>query len=145
MTRVLLDTNVVLDIILDREPFVEAAAELWELNREGRFTGYISTITPVNVFYVTRKIKGVDVAQQAVTKLVTSLQICLIDSACLQKAVTSALIDYEDAVQYEAAVANGLDAIVTRNVKDYRAAALPVFSPDDFLNQLKTMQSTSQT
>jgi predicted nucleic acid-binding protein len=51
MKRVLLDTNVVLDFLLDRAPFAEAAAEVWEANRQGRIEIYVSAITPVNVFY----------------------------------------------------------------------------------------------
>ena len=56
--RVLLDTNIVLDLILDRQPFAEAAASIWELNYQGKIEAYVSAITPINVFYVTRKMKG---------------------------------------------------------------------------------------
>ncbi len=64
--RVLLDTNVVLDFLLDRPPFAEAAAYLWQANEEGRIEAYVSVITPVNVFYIARKLKGAPVAKQLV-------------------------------------------------------------------------------
>ena len=54
MTRVLLDTNVVLDFLLDRAPFADAAAALWQANDDGQIEAYISVITPVNVFYIAR-------------------------------------------------------------------------------------------
>ena len=57
--RVLLDTNVVLDFLLDREPFADAAAALWEAGRNGQIENYVSALTPVNVFYIARKLKGV--------------------------------------------------------------------------------------
>ena len=57
MTRILLDTNVVLDFLLDRVPFADAAATLWQANDAGKITAYVSAITPVNVFYIARKLK----------------------------------------------------------------------------------------
>lgn len=60
--HVLLDTNVVLDFLLDRAPFAEAAAQLWEAQRQGRFVAYVSAITPVNIFYIARKLRGIALA-----------------------------------------------------------------------------------
>ncbi len=58
MMRVLLDTNVLLDLFLERPQFVRAAEELWEANRLGRFEGYVSALTPPTIYYVGRKTKG---------------------------------------------------------------------------------------
>jgi hypothetical protein len=71
-----------------------------------------------------------------VTILLASLPVCPIDGAMAQAALALPFSDYEDAVQHASAMANGLDAIVTRNHKDYRRATLSVFSPADFLAQL---------
>jgi predicted nucleic acid-binding protein len=57
VTRVLLDTNVVLDFLLDRVPFADAAAALWQANDVGEITAYVSAITPINVFYIARKLR----------------------------------------------------------------------------------------
>jgi predicted nucleic acid-binding protein len=134
--RVLFDTDVVLDLVLDREPFVETAAALFELHEQGRIDGYISSITPVNVFYLTRKNKGIEVARRAVEELLATLNVCALDRFILEDAHRLGFTDYEDAVQYASATASGLDAIVTRNLKDYKNTTLPVFAPADFLNQL---------
>lgn len=83
--RVLLDTDVVLDLLLDREPFVEAAAALWELNGQNKVDAYISAITPVNVFYIARKLKGGDMARQIITKLLTALRVSGSRAALLHK------------------------------------------------------------
>ncbi|HYH84280.1 MAG TPA: PIN domain-containing protein [Pyrinomonadaceae bacterium] len=139
--RVLFDNDVVLDLVLDREPFVEAAAALFDMHERGRIDGYISGITLINVFYVTRKSKGMDVARQAVAELLTTLDVCFLDKSIMEAARVLALADYEDAVQHASATASGLDAIVTRNLDDYKNATLPVFAPTDSLKHLKAQTS----
>jgi predicted nucleic acid-binding protein len=134
--RVLLDTNILLDLVLAREPFAERAAEIWESGRAGQFDGFISAISPLNVFYVVRKERGAAIARQAVHDILLAFSVCAIDLAVLEAAFQLPFADYEDAVQLAGAIANGLDAVVTRDPKDFKAATLPIFSPVDFLKQL---------
>ena len=134
--RVLLDTDVILDLLLDRTGFVESAAALWEAHEQGRLEAYISGITPINVFYIARKLKGAEIARRAVIELLATLRICPLDQAALETALTLPLNDYEDAVQLASAMANRLDALITRNLEDYKNATLPVFSPPEFLARL---------
>jgi predicted nucleic acid-binding protein len=134
--RALLDTNVVLDVLLDREPFVQEAAQLWEANEQGRYDAFISAITPLNVFYVVRRLKNAPVARQAVAELLLALRVCPLDAAILHQAWALPFTDYEDAVQQASATASLVDAIVTRDAQDYAAATLPVYSPAEFLRQL---------
>jgi predicted nucleic acid-binding protein len=136
--RVLFDTDVVLDLILDRQPFVQVATELFELHEQGRIDIFVAAVTPINVFYITRKNKGLDRARRAIDELLSSVAVCPLDQAILVKAQKTAFKDFEDAVQHTCAAASGLDAIVTRNLNDYKDATLPVFSPPDFLKKLRT-------
>jgi|ERR1044071_10081265 predicted nucleic acid-binding protein len=138
--RVLLDNDVVLDYLLEREPFVQTARRLFELNAQGVFDGYISGITPINVFYIGRKFLKRDELARVLKDLLFAIRVCPITHAVLSQAFALPLTDYEDAVQHASATANHLDAIVTRNLKDYKNATLPVFSPADFLNQLTSPQ-----
>ncbi len=138
--RVLFDTDLVLDLVLDREPFADAAAAIFDLHERKRIDGYISGITLVNVFYVTRKAKGLASARQAVEELLATLSVCPMHQAIFEDAQKLSFTDYEDAVQHATATAIELDAIVTRNLKDYGNATLPVFSPADFLNRLTPPQ-----
>lgn len=138
--RVLFDSDVVLDFVLDREPFVEPAAALFELHRRGSIDCYVSGITIINVFYVTRKLKGIGAARLAVEGLLAALLICPVGRVVLNDAYRLPFLDYEDAVQHACAVADRLDAIVTRNLEDYKNATLPVFAPADFLDHLKAQQ-----
>lgn len=139
--RVLFDNDVVLDLVLDREPFVADVAALFEFHEQGRIAVYISGITLINVFYVTHKAKGISVARQAIEELLTILDVCPLDKRIMDDANKLAFSDYEDAVQYASATASHLDAIVTRNIDDYKNATLPVFAPTDFLRHLKAHTS----
>ena len=145
MIRALLDTDVVLDLLLDRMPFADAAEAVWEAHRQGQFVAFISPITPVNVFYITRKVKGLQAAHEAVADLLTTVLVCPVDHTVLASAMALSFKDFEDAVQHSAAMASGLDAIITRNLADYARASIPVYSPTDFLDLLNTTNATNGT
>ena len=131
--RVLLDTNVVLDFILKRPPFDIDAKEILVCAARKQITVYVSPITPINAFYKTRKEKGKGIAFQAIEKLLKIVHIAKSNNTIYQNALSINFNDYEDAVQHECAVAENLDAMVTRNVKDYKNAVLKVYSPTEFL------------
>lgn len=134
--RVLVDTDVILDFLLERPAFIEAAQAIWEANSRGYFEGNISAVTPVNVFYFARKFKGAETARQVVGELLTVWRVCAVDASVLKAAPALPLADYEDAVQHESATARKPDALVTRNLDDYRHATLEVLTPADFLARL---------
>lgn len=137
--RVLLDTNVVLDFVLKRPPFDAPAKEIFIRAARKKFTICISPITPINVFYVTRKEKGKDVAFHAIKKLLKIVQITKSNNAIYQNAISINFSDYEDGVQHECAVAENLDAIVTRDTKDYKNSSVKIYSPAEFLQSLPTV------
>ena len=134
--RALLDTDVILDYLLEREPFAQSAGKLLELNAQGAFEGYISGITPINAFYIARKIMGRDKLMRILNDLLLAVRVCPINHDVLNQALALPFADYEEAVQHASATASHIDAIITRNLDDYRNAMLPVFSPLNFLNQL---------
>lgn len=133
MMRILIDTDVTLDFILQRQLFFAEASEIFRRLGNGEFEAYISAVTPINVFYFTRKANGLTGARQAVQDLLVSMKICEINSKILQTAINSPITDFEDAVQHECAVSENLDAIVTRNTKDYKNASVKVYTPSEFL------------
>ncbi len=136
MIKALLDTNIILDWMLDRQPFSKEANAIWDANKRGVFEAYVAAITPTNVYYIASKVKSASIVKQAIADLLATVQICPLNQAILQNAQTLQFSDYEDAVQHESAVASGLDVIVTRNLKDYSKATLPVYAPADFLTYL---------
>lgn len=139
--RALLDTDVILDFLLERRPFFEPASDLLELNADGVFDAYISDITPINVFYIGRKVVGAPKIRQGITDLLKLVRVISITKESLEEALALPFADYEDAVQHTAATSGALDAIVTRDLGDYKNATLQVFSPSDYLEKLKSQQT----
>ena len=102
--RVLFDTDITLDIVLEREPFVNHAKKVWTLHENKSITAYISPITAINVFYIVRKQRDVTIARTAVHLLSQSLNLCTISGTTLVQAYDSAFTDFEDATQYAVTV-----------------------------------------
>lgn len=139
--RVMLDTNIVLDHLLNRMPWADDATALWLANSVGDFDAFVSAITPVNVFYVARKAVGAVLARRITASLLDAVGICAVNQAVLRAAHALAFKDYEDAVQHASASAAGMDAIVTRDPAGYVGAALPILAPIDLLRQLRAATS----
>lgn len=138
MIKILFDTDVCLDFILHRQPFFTEADEIFLRCSNAEFEAYICAVTPINIFYVGRKEIGRSKVIQAIDDLLIMTKICTTNSKILQTALISPITDYEDAVQHESAVAENLDAVVTRNLKDFKNATIDVYSPDEFLQILQT-------
>jgi predicted nucleic acid-binding protein len=116
--RVLVDTNILLDFLLQREPFFQDAELLFQSIEAGQVIGYVTATTLTDIFYISRKhTRSDEQARQAVSETLTAMVICPIDRAVLESAFNSGLVDFEDAVQIFGAVAQGLDAILTRDNK----------------------------
>ena len=137
--RVLIDTNIVLDFLLQREPFFQDAELLFQAIDAGQLIGYVTATTLTDIFYISRKhTRSVEQARQAVSETLTAMVVCPIDRAVLESAFNSGLVDFEDAVQIFGAVAQGLDAILTRDNKGFLSSPVPVLSIQELLQQLGT-------
>jgi predicted nucleic acid-binding protein len=129
--RVLIDTNVVLDFLQEREPFVENAARLFERIDVGEIEGFITATTITNIYCIVRRTAGRAVAQDAITQVLSDLNICAVDLEVLEQALALNFEDFEDAVQYACAIVYGVDAIVTRDASGFTNAEIPVVLPED--------------
>lgn len=127
--RVLIDTNIILDFLQERKPFVEDAVNLFEKIDAGEIEGFISATTITNIYYIIRKSAGIEVAENAISQILNDLQICKVDRTILEQAVALKFRDFEDAVQYACAMAYGVDAIATRDIADFIAGDIPVKLP----------------
>jgi predicted nucleic acid-binding protein len=137
--RVLIDTNIVLDFLLQREPFSQDAELLFQAISAGQIIGYVTATTLTDIFYISRKrTRSVEQARQAVSEILTAMVICPINRAVLESAFNSGLVDFEDAVQIFGAVAQGLDAILTRDSKGFLSSPIPILSIQEMLKQLGT-------
>ena len=136
MIKALLDTDISLDFVLQRQPFFAEADEIFFRCSNSDFEPYVCDITPLNIFYIAQKQIGRQNTIRAINDLLTLAKICTAETVILQKALISLITDYEDAVQHECAVAENLDAIVTRNAKDFKNAVIKIYSPTEFLQVL---------
>ena len=124
--RVLVDTNIFLDDLLDREQFGTEAKALFEAIQSQRIEGYVSATTVTDIFYIVRKQKGLQIAKQAVSDILDGMRVCTVDRSILEAAISSNLPDFEDAVQLACAVFENLDAIITRDTQGFAGATLPM-------------------
>jgi predicted nucleic acid-binding protein len=137
--RLLIDTNITLDFLLQREPFFQAAELLFQAIDTGQVIGYVTATTLTDIFYISRKhTRSVGQARQAVSETLTVMVVCPIDRAVLESAFNSDLVDFEDAVQIFSAVSQGLDGILTRDNKGFLSSPIPVLSIQALLLQLGT-------
>lgn len=131
--KVLFDTNVVLDVLLDREPHVTAAARLFSLVDNGDLEGSICATTATTIFYIAAKSFGSKRAQAQVRDLLDLFDVAPVDRDVLTRALTLDFADFEDAVLHEAASVAGMSAIVTRDREGFANATIPVFDPHELL------------
>ncbi len=131
--KILLDLNVVLDTFLGREPWKANSDAIWDANRNGQIDARISAASLPTLFYVIRKQEDLARAHLAVRTCLRSLKIVPIDGTVAELAVTLPGADFEDNLQIACALQAGLDAIVTRNSKDFAGSPIPVMTPFDFL------------
>jgi predicted nucleic acid-binding protein len=140
--RVLIDTSIVLDFLLQREPFLQDAELLFQAIEVGKVRGYVTATTLTDIFYISRKHTGsIEQARQAISEILTIMIICPIDRAVLESVFNSGLVDFEDAVQIFSAVAQGLDAILTRDTKGFLSSPVSVISVQELLRQLEKQNS----
>jgi predicted nucleic acid-binding protein len=137
--RILFDTNVVLDLLLDRQPFAAPAAELLSKAEAGIISGYLCATTVTTIHYLARKVIGARKAKRQVRMLLSIFEIASVNRAALEGALEGRFRDFEDAVLHEAARLVNADAIVTRNVEDFEESELPVYSCEEMLSLLKAV------
>lgn len=133
MTRLMLDTNVVLDLLLDRAPFATAAAALFDRVESGAIDGLLCAATLTTVQYLAARSIGRTASVQAIRDLLTLFEVAPVHRSVIERALVSPITDFEDAVLAESAALAGAQAIVTRNARDFRPGALPVYTPDEWL------------
>jgi predicted nucleic acid-binding protein len=133
-----LDSDVILDFLLDRDPFNFSADEIFEkaLNKEIQI--FFSSLSVANIHYLLRKQYGNEGALNKISELVSFCKILPVSEREIISALKSGFSDFEDAIQYFTALQNPeIKGIITRNLSDYRKSEIPVFSPESFLSTIK--------
>ena len=134
--KVLLDTNIVLDVLLARAPHAKMAARVLSACETGIANGVLCATTVTTLYYLLEKAAEKKTARQAINKLLKICAIANVNNQILGTALELDFTDYEDAVLHQAALTSSCDAIITRNLKDFRKATLPVYNPADICDLL---------
>ena len=132
--KLFVDSDVVIDFFTDREPHANPASELFELNEQGSVTLFLSAVSINNIYYIVRKFLGHKKTIEVVEALTEMTEIIGTTKAEIVQALKNDFTDYEDSIQYSSALnIEDLDAIITRNIKDYRNSSIAVMTPLNFL------------
>ena len=137
--KVLLDTNVILDVLLDREPFSAAASLLLAKAERGEIAGFACATTITTIYYLAAKMLGAKIASSHVQSLLSLLSVAPVNKLVLENAVASKFRDVEDAVLHEAALLAGVQHIVTRNAADFKNSLIPIHEPEEFLHAFELL------
>ena len=138
--KVLFDTNILLDVLMDREPFSEPAAELLSRAERREILGCACATSFTTVFYLAHKAVGRPDARGQVESLLSILDVTPVNRSVLESAIRSPVSDFEDAVIVESARSVRVRAILTRNEKDFAKSSVPVHSPKSLLALLGSRQ-----
>ncbi len=128
--KVLFDTNIILDVLLIRNPFFALSANLLDAVESKDIDGFLCATTITTIDYLVTKFQNKSVAKLAISKLLSLYSIAEVNQSVLNFANTSNFSDFEDAVLYFSALNVGVDSIVTRNNNDFTSANLPVYTPN---------------
>jgi predicted nucleic acid-binding protein len=134
MKSVLIDTDVLLDFYLDRKPFSEDSLQLLLKCEQKQFRAFITPVIVANTYYILRRHATHLYVVERLQILLDTISVLAMDQKQVLAALESKFTDFEDALQYFSAVnSNKIDAIITRNIKDFKKSALPVFTPQEYL------------
>lgn len=132
--KILLDTNVIIDIALQREPFYSTSAEMLLASSEGGIICCITTTIVTDIYYIVKKFKGIDFAVDFIKSLLSFVDVIDVNKSIILSALYSNWKDFEDAVQGYSAILNGIDIIITRNKADYeQLKEVKVLTTEEFL------------
>ena len=137
MKNILIDTDVILDFFFDRKPYSNNAAIILSYCELNKLNGFITPVMCSNVYYILRRTSKHKKIIERLNQLLTFIDVLQMDKEIIVEALNSKFKDFEDALQNFAAVKSGnIDAIITRNIKDFANSEIGVLTPDSFLKSI---------
>lgn len=135
MNKILLDTNIILDIALERREFFEKSKELMLMLNKLSIPSYVTATTVTDIYYILKKSKGHQLTISFLKNLFDFIDIAGVNKEVIVSALISELTDFEDAVQSECASLNDINIIITRNIADFKKSKLKIVTPSEFISQ----------
>jgi len=138
MSRLLIDTNIVIDLLSKRRAFYYEAAALFSLADKQLVTLTVSSLTFANTNYILSKLKSKKEARTILRKFKVLVETLSLDDKITELALNDEKFkDFEDGLQYYSAIENQIDIIITRNQKDFKASKIPVMTAKEYLAKIK--------
>lgn len=137
MRKVFLDTNIILDLLLDRKPFSDDVAHLLEIANELTIQICVSAVTITDVYYVVAKFEGSKVANTKTAKILELVAVESVGHSTVTKSSKSDFEDFEDGVQNFCAIESKHKIIVTRNTKDFKRSKLSIMTPKEYISKIE--------
>jgi predicted nucleic acid-binding protein len=134
--KVLIDTNVIVDVALEREPFYAESDRILTLAEEAQIQGYVSASTFSDLYYIIRRDKGRDWTLDFLRQLATFCQVATVDNCVISIALACNFNNFEYAIQDSTAVINLIDAIVTRHPRDFPVNTPRIVTPNQLIQEL---------
>jgi predicted nucleic acid-binding protein len=134
--KILIDTNVILDVLCNRADFVEASSRVWKYCEVNQIEGYISALSVPNIVYILRKELTPLKTQQLINQIMMIFEVVDLKSSDLKNAAEMFTSDFEDAVQMCCASRIKADFIVTRNIRDFKDSKVPALKPAELLDRI---------
>jgi len=132
MKVVFIDTNVILDVLLQNDIFFEDSLKIFRLAEMGIIRAYVSASSLTDIFYITRKQLTIAAARNAIKSLLTIFRVVGVDGSDLEGALNMPILDVEDALQLWSAEKIHAEVLVTRDIKGFPYATITVMTPADF-------------
>lgn len=134
MSRLLVDTNIVIDLLAKRERFYDEAADLFSCADKKELQLAISSLTFANTNYILSKLKSAKEAREILRKFKVLVELLSLDDKITELALSDDNFpDFEEGLQYYSAIENQIDVIITRNKKDFKNSIIPVLTAKEFL------------
>jgi|SRR4029079_931042 predicted nucleic acid-binding protein len=133
MKKVFADTDISLDLLSNRMPFYNAASHLFTHADQSEIKIYISSLTFANLHYILRSENSLSETRRILNNYRILVNVLAVDEKIIDLALQSLFKDFEDAIQYYTAVQNNIPVLLTRNLKDYKKAEIPVMTAEDFI------------
>jgi predicted nucleic acid-binding protein len=133
MDKLLVDTNIVLDLLAERKEFLIEAQELFTLSDKKEVKLYVSSLTFANTFYILSQRMKLSNARKILRKFKVLVEVLPMDDKIIDLSLESDFKDFEDAIQYHTAIENDIKIIITRNLKDFKTSKIPVLTAKSYL------------
>jgi predicted nucleic acid-binding protein len=137
--KVLFDTNIILDVLLDRKPFSEHASYLMSRVERSEINGFLCATTVTTIHYLLSKYLDKEKAIDSINSIMALFEIASVNRLVIENALKSKFSDFEDSVLHESARHAGAEYIITRNIKDFKKSKIPAYTATEFLSMLESL------